>query len=76
MQRAVALSITEAEYIAVIEAVKEEIWIKGFFGELMQREENVTVHCDSQSALHLIKNPMFHERSKHIDIKLHFIRDI
>ena len=32
--------------------------------------------CDNQSALHLMKNPMYHERSKHIDIRLHFIRDI
>ena len=37
---------------------------------------NITVYCDNQSALHLMKNPMFHERSKHIDIKLHFIREV
>ena len=34
------------------------------------------VHCDSQSAMHLVKNQMFHERSKHIDVKMHYVRDI
>lgn len=36
----------------------------------------MVIKSDSQSAIHLMKNPMFHERSKHIDVKLHFIRDI
>lgn len=39
-------------------------------------QETVAIKCDSQSAKHLMKNPMFHERSKHIDVKLHFVRDI
>lgn len=40
------------------------------------RQESVTVHCDSQSAIYLSKHQVFHERSKHIDVKLHFVRDI
>lgn len=53
------------EYIAATEEAKEGLWLKGFLSELMGREETITVNCDSQSALHLIKNPMYHERSKH-----------
>ena len=76
LQKVVALSSTEAEYMAATEAVKEAIWLKGLASEIGFDSEDVTVFCDNQSALHLIKNPIFHERSKHIDIKLHFIRDI
>lgn len=39
-------------------------------------QEHVTVHCDSQSVIHLTKHQVFHERSKHIDVKIHFVRDI
>ena len=76
LQKVVALSSTEAEYMAATEAIKEAIWIKGLTQELGMNSENINVFCDNQSALHLMKNPMFHERSKHIDIKLHFIRDV
>lgn len=76
LQKVVALSLTEAEYMAATEAVKEALWIKRLTKELGFNSDDITIHCDNQSALHLMKNPMFHERSKHIDIKLHFIRDI
>lgn len=39
-------------------------------------QEGFKVHCDNQSAIHMIKHQVFHERSKHIDVKLHFVRDI
>lgn len=44
--------------------------------ECTRVDQEVNVYCDNQSALHLMKNRKFHERSKHVDIKLHFIRDI
>ena len=72
----VALSTTEAEYMAVTEAVKEAIWLRGLLGELSLRQGLTTVHCDSQSAIHLTKNQMYHERTKHIDVRYHFIREI
>lgn len=56
--------------------MKEGLWLRGFLGEILGREETVTIFSDSQSALHLIKNPMFHDRTKYIDVKLHFIRDV
>ncbi|KAK3011604.1 hypothetical protein RJ639_011011 [Escallonia herrerae] len=67
LQTIVALSSTEAEYIAATEAVKEAIWLKGLVGDLGLKHESSTVYCDSQSAIHLTKNQMFHERTKHID---------
>ena len=76
LQSTVALSTTEAEYMACTEAVKEAIWLKGIAREMGIDQKSVTLHCDSQSALHLSKNQVFHERTKHIDVRLHFIRDI
>ncbi|KAH9694912.1 Integrase catalytic domain-containing protein [Citrus sinensis] len=59
--------------LSTTEAVKEALWLQGLLGELGVRQKSVTIHCDSSSAIHLCKNPAHHERTKHIDIKLHFI---
>ena len=63
-------STTEAKHIAVTKAVKEAIWLKGLLIELK------VIYSDSQSAIHLCKNLVFHERSKHIQVKYHFFRDM
>ncbi|PHT26607.1 Retrovirus-related Pol polyprotein from transposon TNT 1-94 [Capsicum baccatum] len=68
---AVSLSTTEAEYIATTDPFKEAIWLKGLFGELRKDLQITTVFCDSQSAILLTKDQMFHERTKHIDIRYH-----
>ncbi|KAH9799312.1 hypothetical protein KPL71_000313 [Citrus sinensis] len=75
LQSVVALSTTEAEYIALTEAIKEAIWLKGLVSELGFKQETVTISCDSSSAIQLSKNPKYHERTKHIDVRLHFIRE-
>ncbi|KAH9695610.1 hypothetical protein KPL71_022838 [Citrus sinensis] len=75
LQSVVALSTTEAEYIALTEAVKEALWLKGLVTELGLEQESVTVNCDSSSAIQLSKNPKYHERTKHADVRMHFIRD-
>ena len=75
LQSVVALSTTEAEYTAATEAVKEALWLKGLVTELGLNQKSVSVYCDSSSAIHLSKNPAHHEKTKHIDIKLHFIRN-
>ena len=75
-QPVVALSTTEAEFIALTEAVKEAIWLKGIIKEFEIDQDMIVVYCDSQSAIHLVKHQMFHERTKHIDVKYYFIRDI
>ncbi|KAH9733862.1 Integrase catalytic domain-containing protein [Citrus sinensis] len=75
LQSVVALSTTEAEYIALTVAVKEAIWLKGLVTELGLEQESVTVNCDSSSAIQLSKNPKYHERTKHVDVRMHFIRE-
>ena len=75
-QRTVALSTTEAEYIAASQIVKEIIWIKSLINDLaMFKDPTTTLYVDNLSAIKLIKNPEFHRRNKHIDIRYHFIRD-
>ncbi|CAA7055051.1 unnamed protein product [Microthlaspi erraticum] len=69
-------SISEAEYMSLSEAVREAIWLKGVCEEWGFKQNAVEVHCDSQSAIYLAKNNMFHERTKHVATKVHFIRDI
>ena len=76
LQSTTALSTTEAEYMAITEAVKEGIWLKGFFNELTIGKQPISLFCDSQSAIYLSKDQMFHERTKHIDVRYHFVRDI
>nr|GEV29420.1 retrovirus-related Pol polyprotein from transposon TNT 1-94 [Tanacetum cinerariifolium] len=76
LQHVVALSTTEAEYMALTEAVKESIWFKGLLIELGVNLRSLVVYYDNQSAIHLSINAMFHERMKHIDVRYHFIREI
>ena len=75
LQKTVALSTTEAEYMAAVEAGKEILWMKDFIGELGIRQDEYRLYCDSQSAIHLAKNAEFHSRMKHIQRRYHWIRD-
>ncbi|KAH9669389.1 Integrase catalytic domain-containing protein [Citrus sinensis] len=76
LQSTIALSTTEAEYMAATEAVKEAIWLKGLLGDLGVIHENIAVFCDNQSAIFLAKNQTYHARTKHIDVKYHYVREI
>ncbi|KAH9779099.1 Integrase catalytic domain-containing protein [Citrus sinensis] len=76
LQLTIALSTTEAEYMAATEAVKEAIWLKGLLGDLGVIQENIAVFCDNQSAIFLAKNQTYHARTKHIDVKYHYVREI
>ena len=71
----VAFSTTEEEYISLAKAVKEVKWLKGILNDFGVVQEPVTILCDSNNAISLAKHQAFHERSKHIDIKLHFVRN-
>ncbi|XP_057797428.1 secreted RxLR effector protein 161-like [Salvia miltiorrhiza] len=76
LQPVVSLSTTKAEYLAMTEAVKEGVWLKGMIADFGISHKFVTIFCDNQSALHLAKHQVFHERSKHIDVRYHFVRDL
>lgn len=70
------MSITEVVYTAATEVVKEALWLKCLLVELRMLQEFVDVYCDNSSAIYLSKNPTHHEKTKHIDNKLHFIRNV
>ncbi|GKV35980.1 hypothetical protein SLEP1_g44167 [Rubroshorea leprosula] len=74
LQKCVALSTTEAEYIAATEVGKEMLWMKRFLQELGLKQKEYVVFCDSQSAIDLSKNTMYHARTKHIDLRYHWLR--
>ena len=75
LQPTVALSTCEAEYMALTEAAKEAIWCARFLAELGYRKDTpVLLRGDNQGSIALAENPEFHRRTKHIEIKWHWIR--
>lgn len=75
-QTSVALSTAEAEYIALASTAQEAVWLRQLLTDLNNESiQSITIMEDNQSAISLAKNPQFHGRSKHIDIKHHFIRE-
>lgn len=74
-QRVVATSTTEAEYIAAAETVKELTWLRRLLEEILGTTLTVNLHIDNQGAMKLIENPVLHRRTKHIDVRFHFIRE-
>jgi hypothetical protein len=76
IQSTVAMSTTEAEYMAMAEASKEALWLKGLVKELGIQQVGVPLYCDSQSAIYLAKNQVYHARTKHIDVRFHKIREL
>ncbi|MCO5573832.1 hypothetical protein L7F22_027607 [Adiantum nelumboides] len=76
LQKIVALSMTEAEYISATEASKEAIWLARLCSDFCLPDKAPMLGCDSQSAICLAKNAMFHARTKHIDVRYHFIREV
>ena len=76
-QKSVALSTAKAEYIAASMASCEAVWLRKLFSELFGHVLNTTmILCDNQSGIRLSENLVFHDRSKHIGIRDHFIRDM
>jgi hypothetical protein len=75
-QKSFTLSSVEAEYMAASQASCKAIWLRKMLVGLFGQEKSPTViHCDNQSCIKLSENPVFHDRSKHIEIRYHFIRD-
>lgn len=76
-QEIVALSSAEAEYVALSETCKEMVWLSRVGEEFgIQRREPIRIFTDSQSAMAMITNQGFSHRTKHIDTKFHFVKDL
>lgn len=75
-QKSVSISTMEAEYMAASEATRELIWLKRLLREIIPITlEQPIFFMDNLSAIRLVKNPEFHKRSKHIEVRFHFIRE-
>ncbi|GFX52557.1 retrovirus-related Pol polyprotein from transposon TNT 1-94 [Trichonephila clavipes] len=74
-QSCIALSTTEAKFIAASQASKQAIWLNNLLKELCCVTSVPSLQIDNQSAIRLVKNPEFHNRTKHIDIRYKFIRE-
>jgi len=75
-EKIVALSSCEVEFMAATAAAKQALWLRNLLGEITAtKPKTVTLFVDNNSAIALMKNHVFHRRSKHIDVKYHFIRE-
>jgi hypothetical protein len=69
------MSTCEAKYVGATAAACQGVWLKRLLGELLDRDDGaMELHVDNKSAIALVKNPVFHDRSKHIQTRYHFIR--
>ena len=75
-QSVVALSTTEAEYIATTHASKEPVWLQRLCSSMGLVQGDIRLDCDNQSAIFLENNPAYHSKTKHINVQYHFVRDI
>eukprot|EP00253_Pinus_taeda_P020674 PITA_20674 len=76
-QPVVSLSTTEVEYVATTTTACQAVWLRRVLKDLCHEQENgTTIYCDNSSAIALSKNSVFHKRTKHIDTKSHFIREL
>ena len=77
LQRCVAQSTTEAEFIAASESSKEAVWNRRLLEEIgFGSKTPTTIFCDNQSAIALVHNPVFHQKTKHMEVKYYFIHDL
>ena len=74
-QNFVALSTADAEYIAAGSCCAQILWIKQQLSDFCVVLHNIPIFCDNTSAINITKNPVQHSRTKHIEIRHHFIRD-
>ena len=74
-QSYVAQSTAEAEYVAAAASCSQVLWISSTLRDFGLDLSDVPLYCDNTSAIHIAKNPVQHSRTKHIDIRFHFLRD-
>ena len=74
-QQTVSTSTAEAEYVAASACCSQVIWMQHQLLDYGLDFLNTTIFCDNDAAIQIVKNPVQHSKTKHIDIKIHFIRD-
>ncbi|CAN0847094.1 Retrovirus-related Pol polyprotein from transposon RE1 [Linum grandiflorum] len=75
-QQVVSRSLAEAEYQAMATTVSEVVWLRHLLKEFgVDVTEGTRLYCDNQAALHIASNPVFHERTKHVEMDCHFVRE-
>jgi hypothetical protein len=74
-QSSVAQSTTEAEYVAATSCCCQLLWITYTMSDFGENYAHVPLQCDNISAISLAKNPMLHSKTKHIEVRYHFLRD-
>ena len=76
-QKCVAQSTAEAEYVAACSTAHEAIWLRKLISGLFEKSsEPTTIFCDNKSCIKISINLVFHDKSKHIEIKYHYLRDM
>ena len=76
-QKVVSCSSAEAEYRAMLKLTNELVWIKGILKHIeIEQVAPMTMHCDNQAAIHIASNSVFHERTKHIEVDCHKVRQM
>ena len=72
-----ALSTAKVEFVAACSISCETVWMRKLLSNLFDLQMDAScIYCDNQSCVKLSENPMFHDKSKHIEIKYHYIRDM
>ena len=75
-QATVSRSSAEAEYRSMATATSESVWLKCLLASLsVFIDQQMKLFCDSQATIHVAKNPVFYERTKHVEIDCHFVRE-
>jgi hypothetical protein len=73
----VALSTVEAKYIALSMSVRKAVWLRKLLTDLSKHVlDSTIIHYGNQSCVKILDNPVFHDKSSHIEIKYHYIRDM
>jgi Cft2 family RNA processing exonuclease len=76
-QPVVTLSTTEAEFIVAASSACQAVWLRRILQQLNHEpRKSTTIYCDNSSTIKLSKNPVLHRRSKHIDVRFHFLREL
>ena len=75
-QHTVSRSSVESEYRSIVAVVSEFVWLNGLLKDLsISHDQPALLYCDSKVAIHIAANPVYHERTKHIELDCHFVRE-